>query len=188
MDCSDKMFVKDSEKIVVLYEEYRACMYKEAFRILKDAHLAEDAVQQAFIKILKTSLDKIDLRDVVKTKNFLIIICRNVSFDMYNKRMHLMASSDIIDFFVDNEECEIVGYDCPSKALISKETFNYVMEILDELPSIYKDVMILEHFHNYSKKEIAKLLNVNYDTIKKRSERARKILSERLDEKGVTLK
>lgn len=73
MNCDDKICEKDSDKIVVLYENYKICMYKEAYRILKDTQLAEDAMQQAFIKIIN-SLNKIELEDAVKTRSFLIIM------------------------------------------------------------------------------------------------------------------
>lgn len=187
MNCDDKICEKDSDKIVVLYENYKICMYKEAYRILKDTQLAEDAVQQAFIKIIN-SLNKIELEDAVKTRSFLIIICRNIAINMYNRRARLMANSEYIDLFSDDENNEIWSFDCPSSVVISNETLKDVVEAIGELPTIYKDVIILEHFHNYSKKEIAKLLNVNYDTVKKRAERGRKLLVEKLEKKGVTLK
>ena len=174
MNCDDKICEKDSDKIVVLYENYKICMYKEAYRILKDTQLAEDA--------------KIELEDAVKTRSFLIIICRNIAINMYNRRARLMANSEYIDLFSDDENNEIGSFNCPSSVVISNETLKDVVEAIGELPTIYKDVIILEHFHNYSKKEIAKLLNVNYDTVKKRAERGRKLLVEKLEKKGVTLK
>ena len=99
-----------------------------------------------------------------------------------------MANSEYIDLFSDDENNEIGSFNCPSSVVISNETLKDVVEAIGELPTIYKDVIILEHFHNYSKKEIAKLLNVNYDTVKKRAERGRKLLVEKLEKKGVTLK
>lgn len=48
MSCDDEISAKDSEKIVILYEEYRTFMCKEAFRILKDIQLAEDACSTGF--------------------------------------------------------------------------------------------------------------------------------------------
>ncbi len=41
----------DRLKAERLYEQYRYLMYSEANKILQDKHLAEDAVQQSFIKI-----------------------------------------------------------------------------------------------------------------------------------------
>ncbi len=187
MSCNDEISTKDSEKIVILYEEYRTFMCKEAFRILKDIQLAEDAVQQAFIKIIK-NLDKVDMKDAMKTKSFLIIICRNVAFDIYKKRARFMSNSEYIDICGDDDEGELGTFSCPSNVVIENETYSDVIKAIEELPDIYRDVIILEHFHNYSKKEIAKLLNVNYDTVKKRTERGRDLLLEKLEKRGVTLK
>lgn len=187
MSCNDEMSTKDSDKIEILYEEYRTFMCREAFRILKDIQLAEDAVQQAFIKILR-NLDKIDMKDTAKTRSFLNIICRNVAFDMYKRRARFMANSDYIDICGEDDDGVLGTLSCPSNVVIENETYSDVIEAINELPDIYRDVIILEHFHNYSKKEIAKLLNVNYDTVKKRTERGRNLLIEKLEKRGVTLK
>ena len=46
-----------------------------AFDIFKDHHLAEDAVNDAFIRIID-NLDKIDKIDCPQTKRFVVIIMR----------------------------------------------------------------------------------------------------------------
>lgn len=177
----------DSDKVTLLYKTYKVCMYKEANRILNDFHLAEDAVQQAFIKVI-ANVDKIEIENVEKTRNFLIIICRNIAINMYNKRARLLANSEYIDLYDENDSINFGTVSCPSNSVIETETLHDVLETLEELPNIYKDLITLEILHNYSKKEIAKLLNLNYDTVKKRIERGRKILTEKLDKKGVTMK
>lgn len=178
---------EDSDRVALLYETYKVCMYREANRILNDFHLAEDAVQQAFIKVI-ANLDKIEVKNVEKTRNFLIIICRNIAINMYNKRARLFANSEYIDLYDENDSINFGTVSCPSTSVIEKETMHDVLESLEELPNIYKDLIILENLHNYSKKEIAKLLNLNYDTVKKRIERGRKLLTEKLEKKGVTMK
>ena len=68
-----------------------------------------------------------------------------------------------------------------SKVIIDKETVNRVAECIDKLPPIYRDVILLEKLHHNTKEEIAKLLNINYETVRKRSLRARKMLIEALE-------
>ena len=72
-----------SEKIEQLYSLYRNVMFYTAERILRDHHLAEDAVQKAFLKVLD-NLHKISEIDCNKTRAFLVIIVRNVAITMYN--------------------------------------------------------------------------------------------------------
>ena len=99
-----------------------------------------------------------------------------------------VASVVLIDTAGTDDEGELGTFSCPSNVVIENETYSDVIKAIEELPDIYRDVIILEHFHNYSKKEIVKLLNVNYDTVKKRTERGRDLLLEKLEKRGVTLK
>ena len=46
----------EKEKFEKLYEQYRKLMMAEANAILKSKHLAEDAVQETFLRIIKTAL------------------------------------------------------------------------------------------------------------------------------------
>ena len=170
---------KESDKLAILYKKYRDRMRMQAYPILKDDALAEDAVHQSFLKIMQY-LDRIDMEDDGKTISFLNIVCRNVAKDMYQKLKPESAASDYI------EVTELVGEDVsyftnePFEKLVQKESLNTLRKTVKLLPLIYQDVLELELFHHYSLKEIAKLLNLRYDTVKKRSERGRKMLGDLL--------
>ncbi len=56
-----------------LYLENRSIMYNYAMEILKDSQLAEDAVQDAFMKLIKY-MDHIKGRNDHDARNYLIII------------------------------------------------------------------------------------------------------------------
>jgi len=76
---------QDKNKFEILYTTYRKLMFYVANRILKDQYLAEDAVHQAFIKIIE-NLDKIEDVHCHKTKSYIVIIVRNNAINMYNRR------------------------------------------------------------------------------------------------------
>ena len=159
---------KTSIKIERLYDKYKFLMYKEANRILKDTCLAEDAVQQSFIKVMK-NIDKIDENNEPKTRNFLVIICRHVALDLYKKRLYLNKNSEYLNFEINGEDEEIaIDYYEPSQLLIDKETVSKVAEHIYKLPPIYRDVLLLEKVHGNSKEEIAELLGISYETVRKR--------------------
>lgn len=63
--------------------------------ILHDVHLAEDAVSEAFIKIIN-NLDKINPKDCYWTRGFVVIIVRNVALDMLRKQKK--SKETMIDF------------------------------------------------------------------------------------------
>ncbi len=175
------MNFSDSEinKIEMLYSLYSRNMLTEAYRILKDECYAEDAVQQAFIKIMN-NLNRIDLNNINSTKKFLIIITRNVAIDIYNSRKNVLSNSEYIDA-VDQEDAELFAISkSPCDELLEKEKCSRIMNAINDLNPIYRDVIMLERIYGYSRKDIATLLNINYDTVKKRSERARALLDEAL--------
>ena len=174
---SSKISSYDSEKLTRLYEKYKYMMFSVANKILNDKSLAEDAVHQSFIKIVD-KLDRIEEENEAGTKSFLYIICRNVAIDMYNDSKSENQNIDSIDIIdvADNNISYIS--DEPFNTLVNREASEKLLRNINELSDIYRDVIILEYLYDYSKKEIAELLNLSYDTVKKRSERARKILFE----------
>ena len=170
---------EDIKKIEELYSRHGKEMYAIAYRILKDENSAEDIVQQSFLKIMD-KLDRIDLSDENKTKKFLMIIARNLAIDVYNSRKNLSSNTDYLEA-VDFEDSDISrSLKSPCDELIEKEKHTLIMRLIHELSPIYRDVVMLEIVYGYTRKEIAHLLNVKYDTIKKRCERAHKILEEAL--------
>lgn len=56
----------------------------------------------------------------------------------------------------------------------------YSQKHIDELPAIYRDVLLLFFVDGYETKEIAEFLGLHRETVKKRLQRGRAILQERL--------
>lgn len=75
-------------------------MFFVANRILREEYLSEDAVHQAFLRIID-NLDKIDKVDCHKTKGFIVIIVENIAIDFYRKRKRENSISfDEIEFYI----------------------------------------------------------------------------------------
>ncbi len=164
-------------KIEKLYCQYRYLMYSEANKTLHDHHLSEDAVQQSFIRIIN-NLHKIDEIICPRTRNFVVIICRNVALNMLNKRTYL--NKNITDF----NELEISddSLNEPLNILISKESVFRIGAVIEDMPPIYRDTLLLKESYGYTNQEIADLMGISYETAKKRLFRARKLLIQSLEE------
>lgn len=178
----EKMINEDSfSKIERIYEKYKNLMYKEAFAILRDSHDTEDAVQQAFLKLIRCA-DKVKDDDPRMTCNFLKIVVRNVSIDLYKKRIYLNNAEDAIDLVEDN--ATDFGMDVDD-IVISQETICRIAKEIEKLPDKYRDVLLLIKVHGYSKEETMEILNISYETLKKRMTRAKKKLLATLKEEGL---
>lgn len=179
MSTENKLARDVAEKIRKLYGEHRDAMYIEAKSILKDHALAEDAVQQAVLKIID-KFAKFPDEDIDITRRFMKVVARNVAIDIYNTRKKRNAKCEYIDA-VQNEETNSYSVGkTPCDELIAKESRNSLYKAIDNLPQKYRDVLLLEKLYNHSQKEIAEILNISYSAVKKRMERASKMLKEEL--------
>ena len=164
-----------------LYKQYRHLMYGEANKILQDASLAEDAVHQSFIKIIN-NLHKIDETNCRRTQNFMVIICVNTAKDIYNKRSYLNKK----DYAVYDADEDIADTgNAPLDILVDKDSINHISNAIEALNPIYRDVILLKCAYGCSRIEIAELLGISEGAVKKRLERARKLLSHVLEKEGL---
>lgn len=157
---------EESKKAERLYNKYSRFMYKVAYNILGHRQYTEDAIQQAFIRIIN-NLDKINENEEKRTRNFIGLITRNVAFDIYNsnkKQPVLLEES-----FADNTNGDI------SSIVIKKETVDRLKTHIKELKPIYQIPLIMKA-QGMSTKDIALLLDINTKTVQKRIERARIML------------
>ena len=69
----------------------------------------------------------------------------------------------------------------PLDILVDKDSVKQIIKAIEALNPIYRDVLLLKQAHGYSLKEIAELLEIPEETIKKRLSRARKMLSRVLE-------
>ncbi|MDD4780222.1 MAG: sigma-70 family RNA polymerase sigma factor [Tissierellia bacterium] len=166
---------KQKLKFERLYKKYNKVMFYVANNILQDECLAEDAVQQAFINIYK-NLDRIDESDCRKTRNFLVIICKNVSIDMYNQRKK--HAEDQLDTNMPYEGESV------SDIVISTASIDELHKLVGKLNSIYQEVVFLKFIYDFSVEEIANMKNINTKTVQKRIERAKKQLIKLLNKEG----
>lgn len=171
----------DRLKAERLYEQYKYLLYSEANKILQDKHLAEDAVQQSFAKIIN-NLHKIDENNCPRTRNFLVIICINVAKNIYNKSLYLNKQ----DYTAEDIDADMVDTgNNPLDILVDKDSVKQITNAIKALSPIYRDVLLLKQAYGYSLKEIAELLEIQEETVKKRLARARKMLSQVLEKEGV---
>lgn len=166
---------EDRSKFESIYKEHRDLMYGVAHKILKDREMAEDAVHNAFIKIYN-HLDKIGDISSHKTKSFLIVVARTCALDIYNQQKSAVMHEDALvedDTEVDKED---VGIDI-EKMLIDADTLHELLDMIKRIKTIYADTFMLKYYNDFTDNEIAEILNIAHDTVRKRISRARKLLA-----------
>lgn len=71
----------DKEKFAEIFRSYGNMMFSKAMSVLHNTALAEEAVQESFLKIAK-NISKISDPNCSKTAAFIVIIVRNTALDM----------------------------------------------------------------------------------------------------------
>ena len=87
---------EEKRKFVILYENYRYLMLKVAADILHDYQLAEDAVQEAFVRVAK-HMENVGQPEETATKRYLITITKHAAIDLYRRRNRLQSREIYMD-------------------------------------------------------------------------------------------
>ncbi|MBQ7096412.1 MAG: sigma-70 family RNA polymerase sigma factor [Clostridia bacterium] len=163
---------EDKQKVEALYYKYRTLMKYIAMKMLHNEDMAEDAVGDALVSLIE-NLDRIDEVDSVDTKSFIYIVIRNASLNRFNKSIRHKTENieDFIEYQIDDTDAFEDVY------------LNDYFRCLTKLAPIYRDVMELKTYYDMSTKDIASVLHISENLVRKRIERARKLLRE-LAERG----
>lgn len=162
---------ENKEKFEKIYYKYRILMFATAKNIFSDNRLAEEAVQESFIKIAKV-VEHIDDVDSHKTRNFTVIITKNTCLDILEKEKRYKG---VVSFD------EIQSYDATENfdlETIEKKEF---VKIIGNLPDEDRDIILMKYYYDYKEKEIADLLGISYQAARKRMQRAKQKLAKYLE-------
>ena len=162
----------DRNKILQLYEEYYGLMYHIAIQRLGDSTSAQDAVSINVEKLIR-SLDKIGEIHSNKTKSFVATTMKNTVIDILRKQDKIEIE-DIDDAEIVDESISV------SDEISSLEGYKNIIHTINSLPETLRNTIILSLVHELSNQEISKILNVEYDTIRKRIHRTKGILRKKL--------
>ena len=164
---------EEQSKFRQLYEQYYRLMLYRAREILYDDQLAEDAVEEAFLKIIK-NFNKIGDVKSNKTKHFIVIVVESAAKDIWRKeKKHHHESWEVLE----ERYCDQLAEQINEPTTIEKAILS--------LPLTYQQVFHLKYGLGYDNKEIARMLGIKEGTLRQRIARGKVLLQERLDEMGV---
>ena len=142
---------EEQEKFREIYENYRHFMWYIAQQKLKDTHLAEDAVQEAFLALTR-HLDKVEDAHSPGTKKFLATIVRSKAIDL--RRMN-NPQEVLTDGLPEGK----AGRDILDQLLV-KENYNRLISCVLELDDSYRVVFEYKYLYQMSDAEIADILGI----------------------------
>lgn len=163
----------EKSEFVKFYESYRKLMHYAAKRILGDDSLAEEAVQEAFLRIAK-NFGKVSGADQSAAKKFVLIITENAAKNLYRCESRHTAGREYPE---DMEAAAGACQEAGDPTAAGAETREAVGRIL-QMPELQQNVLFLHTVYGFSYREIAALLDISESAARKRVERARRELEE----------
>lgn len=158
-----KARLKFIEKCYKLYEQK---MYQVAYSVLRDPGMAEDAVQEAFLKIVKCSVYFEDAKSD-DCKRYMITVIKHASINIYNKK----RKEREIMYLSDQEGMMEGQADCSESPASDR-----LEDLISDLPSKYYWVVKCLAIDQLSVKETAEKLGITESNVRKRFERSKMML------------
>jgi len=146
-------------------------LFDYAYKMTNDSFLAEDLVQETIIRIIE-KFDTIKKKESIKY--WLFKTLKNNYLDKCKKfsRLVIVESEDIEKDYQEFLTNRISIEDEFIKKDLSKE----INDVINQLPDIFKEIIILNEIENFKYEEIAEILDIPIGTVKSRLARARKLL------------
>lgn len=161
---SKKQSTKD-HLFSTLVSQYANDVYRYAYWIAGNKHVAEDLAQETMMRAWK-SIDK--LNDAKAIKSWLFTIVRRE-----NARRFERKQAEFTDMPVTELAQKQLDYDTSTEAFV-------VRQALKHMPLEYREPLLLQVIHGYSQKEIATHLGISTAGAGTRLFRARQKLRELL--------
>lgn len=166
---------EEQEKFVEIYGQYRHFMWYLANQKLQDEHLAEDAVQEAFLALTR-HLDKVEDVHSPRTKKFLATIVRSKAVDILRK---WKPEEELEEYLSEDKK----GMDILEQYL-TKENYNYLISCILELDDQYRVIFEYKYMYQMGDAQIADILGISAKNVNVRYYRARKKLQEMIRKEG----
>lgn len=171
----EKMKLKEEDAFIEIYERFHTSFYYMALKLCKCDADAKDAVQETFIQIHK-SIDTLQEPSIliVWMKKILFGKCKNIF--RKNQKEVLMGNDAFLQLHIEEKREE---YN-PDLQVRHDAVNTVLLKLLDRIPYIYREPLILKYYGQNSMNEIAEILDIPVGTVKSRLYSGKKLLRKEL--------
>ncbi|PXY42380.1 RNA polymerase sigma-70 factor [Flavobacterium cheongpyeongense] len=154
----------------ILYNKYKNGVYGTALKITKSKILAEEVVQDVFMKIWQNHEN---LNDIANFENYLFIVSRNHIFDMIKKIARETALPIAINYKnAITEDTDTAIKDAQYNVLLN--------QIVEQLPPQQQKIYKMAKWEGLSHQKIGEDLGISTETVKKHMAQALKFVRHRI--------
>ena len=169
----------------VLVKRYQGPLYNFALRHLRNQSLAEEVVQDAFVRLVRNAAD---FKHEARFSTWLYTIVRNLCIDQGRKQsLRRHPSLDEAKRGDEGDGPTLGEQIADSRAnvertAVSAEIRERLMQAVDALPDDQREVFLLRELSNLPFKDIAEIVGIPENTVKSRMRYALERLQEALSE------
>jgi RNA polymerase sigma-70 factor (ECF subfamily) len=161
------------ERLADLYGRYRTPLFSFLVRLTGNAHLSEDLMQEAFLRVLKY---RRTFKRGARFRTWIHQIARNAHRDAWRKRQR-ESVADTEELY---QEESLRSTDAgPDWKTGKGEEVALLQEALASLPVESREVLALSRFQGLKYEEVARVLGCSVGAVKMRVHRALKELHQR---------
>ncbi len=165
----------DYQAFDLLVLKYQSRLISTAFKFVKDAQIAEDVVQDSFIKAYK-ALDSFREDSSFYTWIYRITVNTSKNFLVSKKRKSELLISDLSEEA--SYEIEPVETYSPEDLLQATQLKKVITETIDQLGEDTRTALTLRELDGLSYEQIAEVVNCPVGTVRSRIFRGREVIDE----------
>jgi RNA polymerase sigma-70 factor (ECF subfamily) len=144
-----------------LVERHKARIFTTIYLIVKDKEIAEDLLQDAFIKAI-TTIQGGRYNEEGKFLPWILRIAHNLAIDYFRKQKRYPVHNTDYSNPAFNSVAHAEG--TVEQETIIEETNTLLYQLIEELPDVQRDVLVKRHFMKMSFQEIADATGVSINT------------------------
>jgi RNA polymerase sigma-70 factor (ECF subfamily) len=160
----------DEETLAALVGQYSGTLYRVAFSVLRNGSDAEDAVQEAFLRVLRHRDTLSEVRD---QRVWLIRIVWNIVLDRKRRAKTRPETDDVAELA---RVLPSGGLSAEDRAAAAQH-HAHVLTCVEKLPAKERQVLILSAFEELNSVEIATVLGITESSVRSRLFRARNLMA-----------
>ena len=169
----------DYQAFDLLVLKYQSRLISTAFKFVKDLQIAEDLVQDSFIKSFK-SIDSFREDSTFYTWIYRITVNTSKNYLVSKKKKDELLQTDFSK--AKDSIIEAVDQDTPEDLYQASELQNTIIQSLNGLADDTKTALTLREFDGLSYEQIAEVVNCPVGTVRSRIFRGREVIDNAIKE------
>ena len=176
MEIAEKAVYEEARKraeeqaLTGLVSQYAGTLYRVAYSVLRNSADAEDAVQEAFVRVLRHRETLAEVRD---QRVWLIRIVWNVVLDRKRRMKTRPETDDVAEL----ARVLPAGGLTAEERVAATQHHARVLACVEQLPAKERQVLMLSAFEELTSVEIASVLGITESSVRSRLFRARNLMA-----------